>query len=77
MGGYFVYSFHMPLFCFISGYFFYGKHYLFKPFLVGKFKQLIIPCIIWGVLLVLYDYFIRGIDYVTLVKGFILYDFGI
>ncbi|WP_288275726.1 acyltransferase family protein [uncultured Prevotella sp.] len=44
-----IYSFHMPLFMLISGYFASNSmHLSLKPFLVKKFRQLIYPCIIWG-----------------------------
>ncbi|MDU1413997.1 MAG: acyltransferase [Clostridium sp.] len=49
----FIYSFHMPLFVFVSGYLFsYGKskdkYKSLKEFCVKKFKRLIIPYIIVG-----------------------------
>ena len=37
------YSFHMPAFIFISGYFFKLKNITFKEFLKGKISKLIIP----------------------------------
>ena len=46
-----IYSFHMPLFMLISGYFASNSmHLSFKPFLAKKFRQLIYPCIIWGLI---------------------------
>lgn len=50
----FIYSFHMPLFMVISGYFF--GHSLIKPFpivLKDKILQLLLPCLSWSVLFVL------------------------
>lgn len=73
-GGYFIYSFHMPLFCCISGYFFYGKQYVFKDYLINKFRQLIIPCLTWGAILACYDYFIAGRSVIALIKDYILFD---
>ncbi len=43
---YWLVSFHMPMFFFISGYLF--KNYGFKDLIKRKFKSLIIPYIIWG-----------------------------
>ena len=46
-----IYSFHMPLFMVISGYFFAGNS-VQKPIstiLKQKAVQLILPCIVWGV----------------------------
>ena len=41
-----VYSFHMPLFIFISGYFFHA--YDFRTFLTKKVKHLLIPFLLWN-----------------------------
>lgn len=53
----YIYSFHMSLFMIVSGYFAIksveGKS--FKKLIVDKFKQLIIPCISWGILIILTD----------------------
>lgn len=47
-----IYSFHMPLFMMISGYFSLSSMNLkFLGFLKKKFWQLIYPCIIWGSIL--------------------------
>lgn len=47
-----IYSFHMPLFMLISGYFASNSMNLsFKVFLAKKFRQLIYPCIIWGAMI--------------------------
>lgn len=47
-----VFSFHMPLFMMVSGYFAYSS--LFKPSLLSvvrrKFVQLIIPSVLWGLI---------------------------
>lgn len=46
-----IYSFHMPLFMIISGYFATSALQLpFKDFIKKKFFQLIVPCITWGLL---------------------------
>lgn len=42
-----VYSFHMPLFIFISGYFFHA--YDFRTFLSKKVKHLLVPFLLWNV----------------------------
>lgn len=43
-----VYSFHMPLFMFISGYFFHDKS--FRLFIKGKAKHLVFPFLIWNLI---------------------------
>jgi fucose 4-O-acetylase-like acetyltransferase len=45
----FVYSFHMPLFFILSGYFFMSSLYK-KDFLLDKIKGLVYPFIIWSIL---------------------------
>ena len=46
-----IYSFHMPLFFMISGFFFKSSlKQTFKEFIRKKFIQLILPCVIWSVL---------------------------
>lgn len=46
----FIYSFHMPLFMFISGYFFYFSlsRHLYKDILLKKIKTLLFPIFIFG-----------------------------
>lgn len=47
----FIYSFHMPLFFMISGFFFYSSLKLnFKDFLYKKSVQLLLPCVTWMVI---------------------------
>lgn len=41
-----VYSFHMPLFIFISGYFFYAQN--FQTFLKKKVHHLLVPFLLWN-----------------------------
>lgn len=53
----FIYSFHMPLFMFVSGAVYHicisaGKYKNAAEFMAKKFKSLIIPYLIWGVLYV-------------------------
>ena len=46
-----IYSFHMPLFMMISGFFSLSSYQLsFTNFFYKKFKQLLLPCISWGVI---------------------------
>lgn len=48
----YIYSFHMPLFMMISGYFSYSSIQLkASSFFKKKFKNLIYPCISWGLIL--------------------------
>lgn len=47
----FIYSFHMPLFFMVSGFFFRSSLKLnLKDFLLKKGMQLILPCVVWGVI---------------------------
>jgi len=56
----FIYSFHMPLFFFLSGFFFQSSLKLtFKNFTLKKIEQLLLPCFIWAILYVLYGVFIK------------------
>lgn len=49
----FIYSFHMPLFMMMSGYFFSSSmKYGFVEFGIRRFKSLIIPVITWSVIMV-------------------------
>lgn len=46
-----IYSFHMPLFMMLSGYFASSSMSLgIREFFPKKFRQLLLPCISWGVL---------------------------
>lgn len=56
-GEYFIYSFHMPAFMFISGWFCYGKQYSFKPYLRNTILYLCVPLVIWDVAINAIDYF--------------------
>lgn len=46
----FIYSFHMPLFMLVSGYFFYYStiKYSFKVNVVHKLKAILVPIIVWS-----------------------------
>jgi fucose 4-O-acetylase-like acetyltransferase len=47
----FIYSFHMPLFFMISGFFFRSSLKLnFKQFIKKKGLQLLLPCLVWAIL---------------------------
>lgn len=48
----FIYSFHMPLFMMISGYFFYSsiKKYPIKDLFRSKIKSLLIPILCWSII---------------------------
>lgn len=50
-----IYSFHMPLFMFVSGYL--VPRTTGDGFLTSKFKQLVVPFLLWSVLLILLDNF--------------------
>lgn len=61
-----VYSFHMPLFIFISGYF-YKKESAFdlKGFLIKKIKNLIVPYFIWNLIYGLIVFILRRMDIIN------------
>ncbi len=57
----YIYSFHMPLFMIISGYFASSSMNLnFRILLKKKFIQLILPCIIWGIIIALMMWVLKG-----------------
>lgn len=48
-----IYTFHMPLFVFVSGYFFYScTRRNFHEMIVNKLKRLMLPWLIWSIVLV-------------------------
>lgn len=50
----FIYSFHMPIFFMISGFFFKSSLKLsFQKFLIDKILLLLLPCFIWGAIFIL------------------------
>lgn len=50
----FIYSFHMPLFMMVSGYFSHSSMCLsYSDFLRKKARQLLLPCITWGGIIIL------------------------
>jgi fucose 4-O-acetylase-like acetyltransferase len=52
----FIYSFHMPLFFFISGFFFKSSLKLnFKTFFLNKGLQLLLPCFVWSILFFIFN----------------------
>lgn len=57
-----IYSFHMPLFMTILGYFSSSSlKYPFIPFIRKKFQQLIYPCLIFGIYFCLMDYLLPSL----------------
>ncbi|MDR0546190.1 MAG: acyltransferase family protein [Dysgonamonadaceae bacterium] len=71
----FIYSFHMPLFFVVSGFFFASSLKLnIKDFMLKKGKQLLLPCFSWAILFALLYvattiYHNTKIDYVRLLKS--------
>lgn len=62
------YSFHIPLFIFISGYFYKNENSLnYKEFLIKKVKRLLIPYFIWNI--------VYGVI-ITMLKYYNIVDFG-
>ena len=52
-----IYSFHMPLFMFLSGYVIYGHiHSPLSGWLIDKFKRLVIPFLSWAIIMKLINY---------------------
>lgn len=52
---YLLYSFHMPAFMFISGWFSYGKQISLKSYIYNTFLYLLIPLIFWDLVLCVID----------------------
>lgn len=71
---YFIYSFHMPLFIALTGYFREGKNISYGPFVKKSTIQLLVPFIVWGTLIAFYDYYILNISGNQVVHDFITTD---
>ena len=69
----FIYSFHMPLFAFISGFFANAKLPI-VDYTKQKFKQLILPVFFWGIIIAAYNVIVLGMGQLIVVKNFIIYD---
>lgn len=74
----FVYSFHMPLFMILSGFFFKSSLKLsFIELSIKKFQQLILPIIVWTIIICMFNIFVRWmigesiIDFKLFVSNFI------
>lgn len=66
-----IYSFHMPLFMFISGYLAFGRIKAFDiRYIYKKFKGLIIPCVAWYLLNYLMHHVLRhfSFDFYVFIK---------
>ena len=50
-----IYTFHVPLFFFLSGYVFSNK-YDFKTFLIKKIKAIVVPYFLYGIPMITYAY---------------------
>lgn len=50
-----IYSFHMPLFMFLSGYVSYKSEYFDRLWIIKKAKHLVVPFLVWTVLPVLFS----------------------
>lgn len=57
---YFIYSFHMPAFMFISGYFSFGKKADYKRVLRQTLLYLFLPMFLWDIVLMVYDTFLNS-----------------
>lgn len=67
-----IYSFHMPLFMLISGYFSYNSLKLsFKSFIKKKSVQLLLPYVSWQILSIIVKFFLNDIDAGSIIR----YDF--
>jgi len=69
-----IYGFHMPLFFFLSGYFFSMKKGGFLSFIISKIRSLLIPYLFFSVvsLFLLIFIFNQPVDYIRAVKDMIL-----
>lgn len=59
----YIHAFHMPMFFFISGFLFKKKTMDFSNWIIKKFKSLILPYILWGVISLVVWYAFKGIDW--------------
>ncbi len=66
-----IFSFHMPLFFYLSGYFVKPKQLALKEFILKKVKHLIIPYIVYSVMFILSDYLILDLGKEFLIKSLI------
>jgi acyltransferase len=65
----YIYSFHMPLFFFLSGYLFVKEKYpSFKKFLITKVRTLLMPYLFFAVLSILFDIVLRLKDNIELIS---------
>lgn len=73
-----IYTFHMPLFVFVSGYFFYSStRRTFRDMIVNKAKRLLLPWLIWSIVLVVAMFIIQKDTFPSLPiskKGSILFQ---
>ena len=67
----FIYSFHMPLFMIVAGFFSRRSLSLsFNEFFVKKFKQLLLPCVIWELVIIITRYAIDGaVEWSVVIKN--------
>lgn len=56
-----IYTFHMPLFFFLSGFVFSGQKYSFKDFLIKRIKSLVIPYFTLGAVIYLFYVIVNAI----------------
>ncbi|WMJ85878.1 acyltransferase family protein [Anaerocolumna sp. MB42-C2] len=75
------YTFHMPLFFFLSGCVFSASKYNFKEFLLRKIQTILIPYITLGIPMILYtfwemysNYQRNTSDYINVIKSFIIQE---
>lgn len=72
-----IYSFHMPLFFFISGYLFLNKKYEFNDFIKRKFKSLLIPYFLFASISLVIGIFLRIIainDFKSIISNFLFLE---
>lgn len=57
-----IFSFHIPLFFFLSGIVFsIEKYNSFKAFVIKKVKTILVPMVIFSLIVILFNYFYRGL----------------
>lgn len=74
-----IYTFHMPLFFFLSGYVFSAKKYNFNEFIKRKAKTILVPYFALGVCMIIFCFALMSksidttsIDYYNLIKKFLI-----
>ncbi len=60
-----IYTFHIPLFFFLSGCVFNGQKYSFKEYFIRRFKSLIVPYFVLGAVILFFNYVVFFVSKTT------------